>query len=77
VWGWSWPAWNAPVTTVAEVPFDVAPQTFIERAVEPQAPSGFWYYCSDPAGYYPWVRTCNRPWTPVSPTPPPGSAPQG
>ena len=35
----------------------------------------FWYYCDTPDGYYPYVKTCNKPWTsiPVSP-PPPGAA---
>jgi hypothetical protein len=31
-----------------------------------------WYYCEDPRGYYPDVRTCNRAWQPVPATPPPG-----
>ena len=25
----------------------------------------YWYYCSDPAGYYPYVTQCNAPWQPV------------
>ena len=24
-----------------------------------------WYYCSDPAGYYPYVTRCNTGWQPV------------
>jgi hypothetical protein len=24
-----------------------------------------WYYCSDPAGYYPYVTQCNTGWQPV------------
>jgi hypothetical protein len=24
-----------------------------------------WYYCSDPAGYYPYVTQCNTAWQPV------------
>jgi hypothetical protein len=24
-----------------------------------------WYYCSDPAGYYPYVTQCNTGWLPV------------
>jgi len=27
-----------------------------------------WYYCSDPAGYYPYVTQCNAAWQPVPPT---------
>ena len=29
----------------------------------------YWYYCQDPAGYYPYVKECPRGWQPVSPTP--------
>jgi hypothetical protein len=34
-----------------------------------QAPasSSYWYYCTDPAGYYPDVEQCNSTWTPVAP----------
>ena len=28
-------------------------------------PSQTWYYCSDPAGYYPYVTQCNTGWQPV------------
>jgi hypothetical protein len=28
----------------------------------------YWYYCSDPAGYYPYVQQCNVPWQPVPPS---------
>jgi hypothetical protein len=44
----------------------------------PQAGSDagqYWYYCSDPVGYYPYVQTCKVPWLAVSPYPAAGSAP--
>jgi hypothetical protein len=28
-------------------------------------PRQTWYYCSDPAGYYPYVTQCNTGWAPV------------
>ena len=28
----------------------------------------YWYYCSDPSGYYPYVPQCNVPWQPVPPS---------
>jgi hypothetical protein len=33
-----------------------------------------WYYCADPQGYYPYVRTCNGQWqmVPAAPNAPPG-----
>lgn len=33
-------------------------------------PSGWWYYCPNPAGYYPYVQSCTLPWQPVEPGPP-------
>ena len=27
--------------------------------------SSMWYYCSDPAGYYPYISQCDTGWQPV------------
>jgi TPR repeat protein len=35
-----------------------------------------WYYCDNPPGYYPYVRTCNDPWRPVPAQPGSGAVPQ-
>jgi hypothetical protein len=39
--------------------------------------TSFWYYCTEPAGYFPYVQQCSRPWVAVLPqaVPPVGSAP--
>ena len=29
--------------------------------------NNYWYYCTDPAGYFPYVQTCNKAWIPVVP----------
>jgi hypothetical protein len=29
--------------------------------------SNFWFYCTDPAGYFPYVKHCNKSWMPVIP----------
>jgi hypothetical protein len=48
---------------------------YIERApeegVEGSAPpaQGWWYWCSDPQGYYPSVRECPGGWQQVAPLP--------
>lgn len=57
-----------------------APQiVYIEQqplqAAAPQSsatplPSGWWYYCPNPAGYYPYVKSCTQPWQPVEPSSP-------
>ncbi|MFH0344057.1 MAG: hypothetical protein ACHBNF_18480 [Chromatiales bacterium] len=31
----------------------------------------YWYYCSSPEGYYPYVKACPRGWRQVVPQPPP------
>ena len=31
------------------------------------APSSYWYYCANPAGYYPNVQQCPSGWTQVAP----------
>jgi hypothetical protein len=52
------------------------------EVVSPQPSRGTasrWYYCTEPAGYYPYVQQCSRPWVAVRPNavPPAGSAPSG
>lgn len=51
----------------------VNPPVYIERSVPPaqQRPSGYWYYCNDPKGYYPYVKQCPSGWRAVEPAPPP------
>lgn len=29
--------------------------------------AALWYYCTDPAGYYPHVQNCTQPWVSVDP----------
>ena len=38
------------------------PTTYIERPAE-----SYWYYCQDPAGYYPQVAQCPGGWLQVAP----------
>jgi hypothetical protein len=41
------------------------------------APQAYWYYCTSPAGYYPYVQACSNAWVPVIPQgPSAGGAPQ-
>ena len=66
------PAYVAPpvyypprAVVVPSAPVVVAPPAqpvYVEQA--------WWYYCTRPAGYYPYVQTCPSGWTRVSPTPP-------
>ena len=43
--------------------------------VQPPAANNYWYYCADPAGYYPYVKNCNKTWMQVVPQTNPGTPP--
>jgi len=45
------------------------PQEYIER-IDPSE-QGYWYYCEQGKGYYPYVKECAAGWKRVSPTPAP------
>jgi hypothetical protein len=54
-----------------------APTVYIERSQDVAQPlqaapaqAGDWYYCRKPAGYYPYVRNCERAWERVPSQPP-------
>jgi hypothetical protein len=38
--------------------------------VQPPPPRPYWYYCDNPAGYYPYVQQCPGGWRQVNPAPP-------
>ena len=59
------PPYYAPAPVIVQQ----TPQ-YVERA---QADADYWYYCENPRGYYPYVRTCPGGWMRVVPdTVPPG-----
>jgi hypothetical protein len=48
------------------------PTTYVEQPApqaQPQAPTGFWYYCANPGAYYPYIKECPAGWQRVSPQP--------
>jgi hypothetical protein len=63
----------APAVIVQPAPIVVqqAP-TYVQQPQAQSAPPGldprFWYYCQNPAGYYPYVQSCPVAWQPVTPT---------
>lgn len=62
-----------PYYPPAIVTVPVNPPVYIERSQpQPAQPlsSGFWYYCNDPEGYYPYVQECPNGWRQVDPIPP-------
>jgi hypothetical protein len=82
-WGWGMPFYSAawaPFYAASWAPLDTG--TVIDDntgfdAPLAQAPAlaqtTYWYYCKNPAGYYPYVQNCNQAWVPVVPqaVPPP------
>ena len=75
-WGGYWgPSYYYPPyyyqPTVVTAP--VSPPTYVEQAPAAPAPQpGYWYYCAQSRGYYPYVKECPEGWQHVSPQPPPG-----
>lgn len=69
-----YPPWYAYPPAVV-VP--TTPPVYIERqeaqpaqSAQPDQPqSNFWYYCRNPDGYYPYVKSCPGGWLPVPPRP--------
>lgn len=39
------------------------------------AGAGWWYFCRNPSGYYPYVKQCNSGWEKISPVPPGANRP--
>lgn len=56
--------------TIITVP--VTPPTYIQQSpqTDQQYPSGYWYYCNKPKGYYPYIKQCAENWQEVEPVPP-------
>ncbi len=64
-YGYSYPEY--PYSDPAYVQAD--PPVYAEQSpqVQPGLPAGYWYYCTNPAGYYPYVQSCGKPWMQVTP----------
>jgi len=86
-WGWwpgYWPGYYCPAYypaypaypyTYEPYSYDAYPSgTYIEQNAPTPSPArgDYSYYCPDPAGYYPQVRTCAKGWLRVVPQNAPG-----
>ena len=70
---WDNYGYQPPVYYVAPPAYYVAPRPRIYIQKSPQTPTQhYWYWCTKPAGYYPYVKSCPQPWQRVVPygTPP-------
>ena len=43
------------------------PPVYIEQAPAAPPPQNYWYYCTDPQGYYPTIKECPGGWLKVVP----------
>ncbi len=71
-WGPYWSPYWAPYgypTVVAVPPPTVYVQPSPQAYVQPPPPPPSWYYCENPAGYYPYVQQCPGGWRQVTPRP--------
>ena len=77
-YGYGYPPYGyyGPATTVITTP--AAAPVYIEQSsaannvgAYPSGPAsdGYWYYCSNPDGYYPYVKQCANGWQKVPPQP--------
>lgn len=57
--------YNPPVVNV----IPETPPVYIEKGQPQPLPANFWYYCQNPGGYYPAVKTCPGGWQQVAPVP--------
>jgi hypothetical protein len=78
---WYYPPYSYPYPPWGSVPVypnvvaaQPSPPVYIEKGGEaagPSAPaSGYWYYCPDSQGYYPYVKECQSGWMSVLPQAP-------
>ncbi len=61
----------SPPYYAAPVVVQQQPTVYVEQPAQtqPQQPTGYWYYCSDPRAYYPYVKDCPGGWQRVAPQP--------
>jgi len=76
-----WHSWYEPVPYYYVPPPVVVappPAVYVERGddgargMPSQGQEGWWYYCEQAGGYYPYVKTCPAGWRRVPPAPAPG-----
>ncbi|HEX8955849.1 MAG TPA: hypothetical protein VF798_06225 [Burkholderiaceae bacterium] len=69
-WGVGAYSYPYPYYSYPDVVVAPAAPVYVEPNAAAVSPSGSWYYCQDPAGYYPYVKSCNGAWQQVPAQPP-------
>ena len=65
-----YPYYSYPYPYQPPVVIQQEPQEYILPEQQPEETS-YWYYCRNPKGYYPYVKTCPGGWLRVAPAPAP------
>ncbi len=67
----SWPSYYYPAPVYVAPPVvQVSPPVYVERHESPVTDfNGWWYYCANAKGYYPYVKECPGGWQQVPPAP--------
>ncbi|HEY3916868.1 MAG TPA: hypothetical protein VGL83_03705 [Stellaceae bacterium] len=66
--GWWWIVggdWYFYPAPVYPYPNPLVPPLAVAPPPAPVPNAAYWYYCPNPAGYYPYVPACPTPWQPV------------
>lgn len=69
-WGWPYPYYypyySYPYSYQPPVIVEQQPNTYIYQSPRKEEPY-YWYFCTDPEGYYPYVKKCPKGWQKVIP----------
>jgi hypothetical protein len=71
--GWYDRPYYYPYPYVVEQPTVIVQPSEAYSQPAPQQPApadSYWYYCRNPQGYFPYVKSCPEGWMKVVPTPP-------
>lgn len=75
VWPYAWGAAAALPYAAAPLVVQAAPAPPVVVQAAPEVPAtSYWYYCTQPAGYFPYVQQCAQPWMKVVPQVPGSNA---
>lgn len=67
-WGPAYPYYYYPYYATPNVVAQQPPDEYVQQSVPQSEESGYWYYCQDPKGYYPYVKKCPNGWMKVAPS---------
>ncbi|MDN0074010.1 hypothetical protein QU481_03785 [Crenobacter sp. SG2303] len=73
IWGFGpYPYYPPPYYYPPPAVVVTTPPVYVQQQDAPSEPgsSNYWYYCNNPQGYYPYVKTCPAGWQQVTPQPP-------